>query len=439
LEIALKARHSKAQGWRLRSSRSPGLGANEKGAFGAEIFLIAITLLQATAGAFYRNRRNGLSKLTPGIYFHIPFCRAKCSYCHFVSVPFDAELEGRYHNAVVEELTRCADSMTANREVDSIYFGGGTPGLIPADHIAELLSICRRSLHVAENCEVSLEANPDTLLTGSVIVYRRSGVNRISVGAQSFHDQELSSLGRLHTAGTIMDAVTRLQNCGFRNINLDLMLGLPDQTATSWRDNLRKAVRLEVPHLSVYMLDLDDQCPICALVGCGSIQLPDEDLVSDLYLETIDFLAQHGYGQYEISNFALPGYTCRHNMKYWQRNPVYGIGAASHSFDGQSRYCNYSQIETYIEAVRAGGSPVNWRENMSEERSLSESLFLGLRLVQGVDWDGLQAKYGRDRVAVYEPGIRQFAHKGLVQWSGSTVSLTPPGMLVSNEIFQLFI
>jgi oxygen-independent coproporphyrinogen III oxidase len=377
--------------------------------------------------------------LTLGIYFHIPFCRAKCSYCHFVSMQFERALADEYCKSMIEELTRSGNSWADTGDVDSIYFGGGTPSLIPAEHIAELLASCRRLLCMTEDCEVSLEANPDTVSPDKVTTYIRSGVNRISIGAQSFHDGELSSIGRVHTAEMITDALVLLRSGGFRNINLDLMLGLPGQTAASWRGNLEKVVHLEAPHISVYMLDLDDPCPMRALIDNGSVQLPDEDLVSDLYLETIDFLSQNGYAQYEISNFALPGYACRHNLKYWQRDPVHGVGLASHSFDGQCRYSNGSQLDDYIDAVREGKSPVFWREQISVEQSLAESLFLGLRLTQGVDWDRLRAKYGRDRLAIYETGMQELSERGLVQWSGSTVRLTGSGMLLSNEVFQLFI
>jgi oxygen-independent coproporphyrinogen III oxidase len=354
-------------------------------------------------------------------------------------MPYERAFAYEYCKSMIEELTRSGNSWADTGDVDSIYFGGGTPSLIPVEHIAELLASCRRLLCVTEDCEVSLEANPDTVSPDKVTTYIRSGVNRISIGAQSFHDGELSSIGRLHTAEMTTDALVQLRSGGFRNINLDLMLGLPGQTAASWRGNLEKVVHLETPHISVYMLDLDDPCPLRASVDAGSVQLPDEDLVSDLYLETIDFLSQNGYAQYEISNFALPGYACRHNLKYWQRDPVHGVGLASHSFDGQSRYSNGSQLDDYIDAVREGKSPVFWREQISVEQSLSESLFLGLRLTQGVDWDCLRAKYGRDRLAIYETGMQELSQKGLVQWNGSTVRLTASGMLLSNEVFQLFI
>jgi oxygen-independent coproporphyrinogen III oxidase len=389
--------------------------------------------------AWSQNWRNGFVTLTLGIYFHIPFCLAKCSYCHFVSMPFEKASADRYCKIMIEELTRCVNSWADAGDVDSIYFGGGTPSLIPAEHIVELLASCRRLFCVAEDCEVSLEANPDTLSPDKVTAYRRSGVNRISIGAQTFHDRELSRIGRLHTAEMITEALLQLRTGGFRNINLDLMLGLPGQTATSWRGNLEKVVHWETPHISVYMLDLDDACPMRASVDAGSLQLPDEDLVSDLYLETVDFLSRYGYGQYEISNFSLPGHACWHNLKYWQRDPVCGVGLASHSFNGQYRYSNCSQLDDYIDAVCTGKSPVFWREKISVEQSLSESLFLGLRLTQGVDWDRLRDRYGWDRLAIYETGMQELTQRGLVQWEGSTVRLTASGMLLSNEVFQLFI
>jgi len=187
------------------------------------------------------------------------------------------------------------------------------------------------------------------------------------------------------------------------------------------------------------MLDLDDRCPLKEMVESGTVWLPGEDLTSDLYLETIGFLTGCGYEQYEISNFAQPGYACRHNLKYWQREPFCGFGLGSHSFDGHARYSNLSGIDEYFEAIDTGKSPVNWREPVTEAQSLAESLFLGLRLARGVDWRRLQETYGEDRMIQYEPGMLEWSRRGLVEWADSTVRLTHSGMLLSNEVFQLFV
>ncbi len=371
-----------------------------------------------------------------GIYFHIPFCESKCSYCHFVSLPLQGT--DRYLKAVLREMEIFCASCAVREEVDSIYFGGGTPSLLPADCIGEIIASCRRLFPVADDCEISLEANPGTLSDVKAESYRRSGVNRVSVGAQSFDGGELASIGRRHTPAMIADSVDCLRGNGLSAINLDLMLGLPLQTAPSWRRTLAMD-ELAVPHVSVYMLDLDDACPLQSMVQSGAVRLPEEDLVSDLYLETLDFLASRGYEQYEISNFARPGRQCRHNLKYWTREPVQGFGLASHSFDGKTRLANLSQMDEYLRAVEAGRAPVSWRRPVTEEQAVEETLFLGLRLNRGVDWGRLKNIAGRRSMGKYEGPLQELSGRGWVEWHGSTVRLTPAGMLMSNEIFQLFV
>jgi oxygen-independent coproporphyrinogen-3 oxidase len=260
-----------------------------------------------------------------GLYIHIPFCTAKCNYCHFVSMPFVPETGDRYRNAVLQEM-QCLKSRRIEEKADSIYFGGGTPSLIPAEHICEILENLHRRLPISEDCEISLEANPDAISSEKIAAYRKAGIARISMGAQSFEERELNAIGRLHTPAMIPISLECLRKYGFENINLDMMLGLPFQTAESWRRNLEMMDRLSVPHISVYMLDLDEQCPLKSQIDQGILRIPEDDLISDLYLETIEFLSARGYLQYEISNFARPGYACRHNLKYWRREPVLGIG-----------------------------------------------------------------------------------------------------------------
>jgi oxygen-independent coproporphyrinogen III oxidase len=371
-----------------------------------------------------------------GIYIHIPFCQSKCDYCHFISVPFRADWADRYKKAVLKEIESYPVTI---EEVNSIYFGGGTPSLVPADHIAEILGECRRRFHMTEDCEVSMEANPGTISADKTAVYRKSGINRISVGAQSFADQELLSIGRLHTSGMISEAFELLHKDGFRNINMDLLLGLPGQTAESWRRNLCETVHLSAPHVSVYMLDLDEPCPLQSQVADGSAALPGEDLVSDLYLETIQFLSSFGYRQYEISNFAKPGYDCRHNLKYWKREAFQGFGLGSHSFDRHSRYANLSQIEDYISAMETGASPVSWRELVTDKQALQETLFLGLRLNEGVSWNQLQNPNTGDDLTIYGDSLKDFCDRGLMERTDSIIRLTKSGMLLSNEIFQKFV
>jgi oxygen-independent coproporphyrinogen-3 oxidase len=373
-----------------------------------------------------------------GIYLHIPFCQTKCNYCHFISLPFHRGMADRYRAAVLGEM-RSFSSRAITEEVDSIYFGGGTPSLVPSEHITGILRECQGRFHISHDCEVSMEANPGTLSAEKVAAYRNAGINRISIGAQSFVDQELSAIGRTHTAEMIVESIDLLRSRGFVNINLDLMLGLPMQTEESWRKNLEAVARASAPHISVYMLDLDDHCPLHSLIANGLIQVPEEDLISDLYLETIDFLASCGYLQYEISNFAYPGHSCHHNLKYWMREPVQGFGLGSHSFDRNSRYANCSMIEDYLNAIESGCSPVSWREPVTPAHALEETLFLGLRLSQGVNWSQLRSGHSSCDLSKYEDSLRELSGRGLLEWKDSVVRLTASGMLVSNEIFQLFV
>jgi oxygen-independent coproporphyrinogen-3 oxidase len=343
----------------------------------------------------------------------------------------------RYEKAVLSEI-KSFPALLASEAVNSIYFGGGTPSLVPAEHIVAILEECRRHFRISQDCEISLESNPGTISADKAALFRQAGISRISVGAQSFEDRELSCIGRIHTADTILESLDLLRESGFININLDLMLGLPYQTAQSWRKNLDVAARLRVTHISVYMLDLDEQCRLYSMVADGSVEMPEEDVISDLYLETIDFLSSCGYAQYEISNFARPDYVCRHNLKYWTREPFYGFGLGSHSFDRHSRYANCAQMGDYVQAIETGISPVLWRESVTRSKALEETLFLGLRLTGGVDWNGLQTVYGDDP-AKYEQSLQEWCARGLVERNGSVVRLTPSGMLLSNEIFEIFV
>jgi oxygen-independent coproporphyrinogen III oxidase len=371
-----------------------------------------------------------------GIYIHIPFCQAKCSYCHFISTPFKVELANQYKDALLSEI---ASHPATSEEVNSIYIGGGTPSIVPADHIAEILDECNRRFHIAEDCEVSMETNPGTLSADKTEVYRKAGINRISIGAQSFLDTELISVGRLHHSEMISESMGYLRDSGFTNINLDLMLGLPAQTADSWKRSLNETAGLAVPHVSVYMLDLDEQCLLHSKVANGAVVLPDEDLISDLYLATIRFFSSRDYMHYEISNFAKPGFACRHNLKYWKREAYHGFGVGSHSFDLHSRYANCSQILDYISAVETGAGSISWREPVTSEQALQETLFLGLRLTEGVDFNLLRsANYG-DYLKKYENSLNDLYAQGLIERTDSIVRLTDSGMLLSNEIFQKFV
>ncbi len=369
----------------------------------------------------------------------MPFCRAKCSYCGFVSMPVEDSLAERYARAVVAELGMISPLPNGECQADTVYFGGGTPSVLPVEQVGTILDTCRRRFAVAEDCEISLEANPGTVTREKLEKYRCMGINRISLGAQSFSDQELRAIGRVHTASHIYESVDLLRIAGLQNFSLDLMLGLPGQSARQWRTNLETAVGLSPSHLSIYMLELDPKVPLYAMAREGRIQMPEEDAVADWYLQAIDFLESCGYGQYEISNFALPGCECRHNVKYWRREPVLAFGVAGHSYDGSARYANVASLAAYLEKVETGQSTVDWREPVTDERSLEETIILGLRMNHGLDWSRVCKDLVPARLANCEASLREMSELGLLEWEGATVRLTRRGMLLSNEVFQRFI
>ena len=389
-----------------------------------------------------KNRRGRKTETAAGCYFHIPFCARKCAYCQFLSFTFDEKTETRYANAVLMELRLFAERLSSAPPVDSIYFGGGTPGLIPAEHIAGIINECRRIFHVTADCEITLETNPGAVSLEKAADYRAAGVNRVSLGAQSFSDAELRAVGRIHSAAQIMESLAALAGAGFDNINLDLMLGLPFQNAESWRATLRAAAGCPVRHISVYMLELDERSPLAVQTAGGKPFLPGEDLVADLYLETINYLVSRGLYQYEISNFARTGSASRHNMKYWRRIPVYGFGLGSHSFDGRFRYANVSEIENYCRRVESGRSPVDRSSEVAEKQALEETFFLGLRLAAGVDLREVADDF-KDPAAGFlagrEKALEDFREKGLIDINSSRLRLTEKGMLLSNEVLELFI
>ena len=334
------------------------------------------------------------------------------------------------------ELGRFTRRLPVMSPVDSIYFGGGTPGLIPVEHIAFILDECRRIFPVTDNCEITLETNPGTVSPEKAVAYRTAGINRVSMGAQSFSDAELCAVGRIHSAAQIADSLTMLSGAGFDNISLDLMLGLPGQTAESWRETLMTATEFSIRHISVYMLEPDETSPLFKKVAAGKLFLPEEDVIADLYEETINFLESRDLNQYEISNFALPGSASRHNLKYWRRMPVYGFGIGSHSFDGCFRYANTGEIDDYCCRAESGLSPVVWRAKITKKQALEEMFFLGLRLTSGVDRRSAAAA---NFLAGRERALKNFCDAGLLDIDESRLRLTRSGMLLSNEVLECFV
>ncbi len=360
-----------------------------------------------------------------GIYISWPFCAQKCTYCNFASGVLPRELESRYLAALLEEISSHSWQWTP----DTVYLGGGTPSAIETDHLHRLLNTLPGRWR-----EATIEAAPGTLTAERVDAWQRAGINRVSLGVQSFVQPELARTGRKHTAGVVARDVALLRAQGIDNINIDLIAGLPGQTESSWAESLAATIELNPPHVSVYMLEVDDDSRLGAeiLLGgkrYGASDVPSDDRIADFYEAAVDRLRDNGIHRYEISNFARAGAESIHNLKYWKREPYVGFGADAHSFNGTSRRQNVESAQDYV-ARSEGGESVRSEESSPDPDE--EKFFVGLRLSEGVHAD--EADWRR-----FGPAFEYFLSAGVLERANGNLRLTPRGVMVSNEVFQEFI
>jgi putative oxygen-independent coproporphyrinogen III oxidase len=384
-----------------------------------------------------------------GIYISVPFCRSKCTYCNFASGVFSAGQMGRYVERVAEDIqwlrAHADDLGVATPEtVDSIYMGGGTPSLLPPEELKKLFFALRQEFKVLPRAEVTVECAPGTLTDGVIQALATRGVNRASLGVQSFVDQEAASVARLHTREKTLSDIERLRKAGISNINVDLIAGLPHQTRASWEYSLEQAIATGVPHVSVYMLEVDEDSRLGRELIAGGTKyhahfVPDDDLTADFYATACERLNAAGIEQYEISNFARAGFESRHNLKYWTRQPYLGFGVDAHSMlpsrNGQAesaRLATTDDYDRFFGAADFKASPVN------REQALEESFFLGLRLNRGIDVGRLRVEFG-DSVDKLGAAIDELVKDGLLIRSKENLRLTNHGRLLSNEVFERFI
>jgi oxygen-independent coproporphyrinogen-3 oxidase len=386
--------------------------------------------------------------MTAGVYLHIPFCKSRCSYCDFATDVYrDSGAVERYVNSICREIDSFLPPASTDDaylrhlrssaaqiavEIDTIYFGGGTPSLLSPDQVERILTSVHSRFDVASNAEITMEMNPATVTPGTLAKYKRLGVNRASFGVQTFNERDLKLLARGHNADDARQTFRLLRDAGFDNINFDLIAGLPDQTLDDWSRNLDEAIAMNPEHLSLYLLEIHQGTPLAEQLRSGRRQLPDEDLAAEMYEMMIERLAAAGYEQYEISNFAKPGFESRHNTKYWRLDPVYGFGVSAHSFDGTQRYANERDTAKYVQMINASGIAEVTRETIE---IASEFAFLGLRLSEGVDLNAYANRFGIDLT----DRIPQLEESGLVEISDGWLRLTRKGMLYSNEVFVEFI
>jgi oxygen-independent coproporphyrinogen-3 oxidase len=385
-----------------------------------------------------------------GVYISVPFCRTKCSYCNFASDVFSRTVFERYVDRVcadIENALQVAAEMGGEMEraVDSIYLGGGTPTVLEAAHLQRIFSAVRARFDVQPDAEITVECAPGTLTPAMLGSLLRCGVNRVSLGVQSFVDEEAASVGRLHKRATVLEDIARLRAAGIANINIDLIAGLPHQTSESWEFSLAETIASGVPHVSVYMLEVDEDSRLGRELLAGGTRyhahfVPDEEAVADFYLAACERLSSAGIVQYEISNFSGESSESRHNLKYWTRQPYFGFGVDAHSMLASAtpdldavRFAPADSLEQYMIAAALQ------RTAVSPRAAVEESFFLGLRLSRGINLRELAANFGEDALENARAAVSEFVEGGLMQQRGDYVCLTSRGRLLSNEVFERFI
>jgi oxygen-independent coproporphyrinogen-3 oxidase len=377
-----------------------------------------------------------------GIYVQVPFCQTKCTYCNFHTGVFSSELYAPYVEAVCREIREfprlCREKgieEIADGAVDTVYFGGGTPSLLEPSSLQQIMAAIRGSFP-SQLEEVTLEADPETITAEKAAAWREAGFNRISMGVQSFDDAELRAAGRMHRRADVFQAAKILRAAGFANLSFDLIAGLPHQTDSSWADSVEQLLALRPEHVSIYMMEIDEG----SRLGLEVLQsgerysakaLPTDDAMADYYEQGCERLAAAGYVHYEISNWGLPGFESRHNLKYWRREPYFGFGAGAHSFNGTQRWANAHDPAAYADSILHGKFPVEQLERVTREQALEEELFLGLRQLTGIDLAEIETKYG----APLRPRVQELLAQGLVEWDGPRLRLAPERLTVSNEVF----
>ena len=380
-----------------------------------------------------------------GVYIQVPFCQTKCTYCNFHTGVVSPARFAPYASAVQTEIQEFPARLLsrgvalpgsfASLPVDTVYFGGGTPSLLRPAQLADILNAVRRVFQ-ADLSEVTLEADPETVDREKADAWVALGINRISFGVQSFSDVELKAAGRMHRTSDVHRALPILRSAGIANVSFDLIAGLPYQTRESWQSSLRELIALSPEHVSIYLLEVDEGSRLGSeLLSRGTrysaSAVPTDEVMADCYELARLALAACGYEQYEISNFAKPGFASKHNRKYWRREPYLGFGAGAHSFSGSQRWANAADSAAYVQAMAAGYTPVEQLEEISDAQAIDEELFLGLRQLEGIDLARLERAYGTS----LEPRFAPLEAAGLIERAGSVARLAPDRLSISNEAF----
>lgn len=365
------------------------------------------------------------------LYIHIPFCIRKCLYCDFFSIPFDQSITEEYIHALLIEIDIRSKDLY---ELKTIYIGGGTPTVVTVQEFEKLFKGLK-GIPWSKDIEITIEANPSTISREKIRSLMDQGVNRFSLGIQSFIDRDLEVLGRIHTSLEGMRAIEVMKKEGIKNLSIDLIYGIPGQSMKEWQFNLSKTIEYHPEHLSTYELTPERETPIYDLIAKGGLKKPDDDTILNMYHRAIEDLTSAGYVHYEISNFAIRGFQCRHNLNYWDRGEYIGVGAGAHSFEDNKRKVNIRDVRRYIDALKGGSLLFEEVIEVTPEEALKEQIFLGFRKTDGISRNLLKERFQIDVI----PYLFDFEREGLLKISDDHIRLTKKGIIVSNSlIVKLF-
>ncbi|HQD42117.1 MAG TPA: radical SAM family heme chaperone HemW [Bacillota bacterium] len=367
------------------------------------------------------------------LYVHIPFCIKKCLYCDFVSFPDREDMHRRYVDALLSEM-----ALRGGKTLRTVYIGGGTPTCLEPGLLCRVLEGVDRCFDTSNCIEKTIEANPGTLSVGILETLKEGGINRLSIGLQSWHPEELKTLGRTHDRQTFVQSYKRARKLGFDNINIDLIFGIPGQTLQSWRKTLEAAADLAPEHISCYSLKIEEGTPFHSMIAGGALEEPDTDLDRDMYHYAVEYLEGRGYERYEISNFARKGRECVHNMVYWENRPYIGVGVAAHSYQDGMRMWNTPDLHRYCTLLDSGKLPVEGSEVISPETGMFETIFLRLRTRRGINFREFEQEFGTDIRKLYSEQIERLKKDGLIEMGQEGFWLTPRGIDLSNSVFVQF-
>ena len=374
-----------------------------------------------------------------GIYIHIPFCKQKCFYCDFCSFANKNEMQGKYVETVINEIKNITHK--EKYTVTTIYLGGGTPSILNPNYIKNILQEIKSSFEILDDAEITIEINPGTVNEEKLKRYKEYGINRLSIGLQSANDKILKKIGRIHDYKQFEETFFYARKCGFKNINVDLMIGLPTQAVEDVKQTLEKIIQKNPEHISVYSLIIEEGTIIEKMINENKLQLPDEETERIMYWTVVNELKENGYNQYEISNFSKKTYESKHNTNCWKQNQYIGLGTSAHSYLNKKRYSNTNNIEEYIKNIQENNISKNItiHEEQTEESTMNEYMLLGLRMIQGININEFKQKFKTDPTVKYKEILEKLQKENLIQITKTSIKLTKQGIDFGNIVWEEFI